>query len=117
MLRGGGVALALALALPYGARVRAPGGRAGTGYRIPLPWGKGPVVASRPDSARALVTDMLRANPAQSLTFPESNAAATELAASLGFRPTRRCTRMRLGPAVRGFRPERIFNAFSLAVG
>jgi hypothetical protein len=101
----------------FATRVRAPVGREGTGYRIALPWGKGPVVASRPDSARALVTDMLRANPDQFLAFPESNAGATELAVSLGFRLTRRCVRMRLGPPVRGFRPERIFNAFSLAVG
>src|SRR5437763_12257578 len=101
----------------FAARVRVPAGREGTGYRIALPWDKGPVVASRADSARALVTDMLRVNPGQSLAFPASNAAATELAAALGFRLTRRCTRMRLGPPVPGFRPERIFNTFSLAVG
>lgn len=102
----------------FAARVRTPaGGAAGTGYRIALPWGRGPVVASGPDAARVLVTDMLRTAPDQSLSFPESNAAATELAAALGFRLTRRCTRMRLGPPVRGFRPERIFNVFSLAVG
>jgi GNAT superfamily N-acetyltransferase len=101
----------------FAGRVRTPGSQAGTGYRIALPWGRGPVVASGPDSARALVTDMLRTGSEQSLSFPESNAAAAELAASLGFRPTRRCTRMRLGPPVSGFRPERIFNVFSLAVG
>lgn len=98
-------------------RVRTLPGQAGTGYRIVLPWGRGPVVASRPDAGRALVTDMLRAGPGQSLSFPESNLAATELATALGFRLTRRCTRMRLGPPVPGFRPERIFNVFSLAVG
>ena len=101
----------------FAARVRTPAGHAGAGYRIALPWGRGPVVASGPDAARALVTDMLRAGPDQSLSFPESNAGATELAAALGFRPTRRCTRMRLGPPVRGFAPERVFNVFSLAVG
>jgi GNAT superfamily N-acetyltransferase len=101
----------------FAARVRTPAGQAGAGYRIALPWGRGPVVASGPDAARALVTDMLRAAPDQSLSFPESNTGATELAAALGFRPTRRCTRMRLGPPVRGFAPERVFNVFSLAVG
>lgn len=101
----------------FAARVRTPGGQEGAGYRIALPWGRGPVIASGPDSARALVTDMLRAGPDQTLSFPKSNTGATELAASLGFRLTRRCTRMRLGPPVVGFRPERIFNAFSLAVG
>jgi len=98
-------------------RVRTPAGPAGAGYRIALPWGRGPVVASDPDAARALVTDMLRAGPDQSLSFPDPNTGASELAAALGFRLTRRCARMRLGPPVRGFRPERIFNAFSLAVG
>lgn len=101
----------------FAARVRTPADPAGAGYRIALPWGRGPVIASGPDAARALVTDMLRAGPDQSLSFPESNTAATALAAALGFRPTRRCTRMRLGPPVRGFAPERVFNVFSLAVG
>jgi len=101
----------------FTARVRTPARPAGAGYRIALPWGRGPVIASGPDAARALVIDMLRAGVDQSLSFPESNTAATELAAALGFRLTRRCTRMRLGPAVSGFRPERIFNVFSLAVG
>jgi len=101
----------------FAARVRTPARPAGAGYRIALPWGRGPVIASGPDAARALVIDMLRAGADQSLSFPESNTAATELAAALGFRLTRRCTRMRLGPAVPGFRPERIFNVFSLAVG
>ena len=101
----------------FAARVRTPAGQAGAGYRIALPWGRGPVVASGPDAARALVTDMLRAGPDQSLSFPGSNTGATELATALGFRLTRRCTRMRLGPPVRGFAPERVFNVFSLAVG
>ncbi len=92
----------------FAVRVRTPAGPAGTGYRIALPWGRGPVIASGPDAGRALVTDMLRAAPDQSLSFPESNTAAMELALALGFRLTRRCTRMRLGPPVRGFRPERI---------
>ena len=102
---------------PLAARVRAPAARPGTGYRIALPWGRGPVVAAKPDAARALVTDMLRADRDQLLSFPDSNTGAAELAAALGFRRTRQCTRMRLGPPVRGFRPERIFNVFSLAVG
>jgi GNAT superfamily N-acetyltransferase len=105
---------------PFSARVRTPtgpAGSAGAGYRIALPWGRGPVIASGPEAARALVTDMLRTAPDQSLSFPEGNPAATALAAALGFRLTRRCTRMRLGPPVRGFAPERVFNVFSLAVG
>jgi GNAT superfamily N-acetyltransferase len=101
----------------FAARVRTPAGPAGAGYRIALPWGRGPVIASGPEAARALVIDMLRASPDQSLSFPESNTRAAELAVALGFRPARRCTRMRLGPPVRGFRPERVFNVFSLAVG
>ena len=88
-----------------------------TGYRIPLPWGGGPVVAFSPEAARALVLDMVRADADPSLSFPEPNAAAASLAAALGFRQVRQVTRMRLGPPVSGFRPDRIFNAFSLAVG
>ena len=102
---------------PFSARVRTPAGPAGAGYRIALPWGRGPVIASGPEAARVLVTDMLRTAPDQSLSFPDGNTEATALAAALGFRLTRRCTRMRLGPPVRGFAPERVFNVFSLAVG
>ena len=45
------------------------------------------------------------------------NGGGISLALSLGFRLARRCVRMRLGPPVPGFRPEKILNVFSLAVG
>lgn len=107
---------ALLRASPDQARVAA--GPGGTGYWLPLPWGGGPIVASGASSALALVIDMMRADPVpSSLSFPEPNARGEDLAAALGFRLVRRTTRMRLGPPVTGFRPERIFNAFSLAVG
>jgi len=102
------------------ARVSAEPGRTEpgrTGYWLPLPWGGGPIVASSADSARPLVTGMMRAAPDPSLSFPEPNADGADLAVSLGFRLARQVTRMRLGPPVSGYRPERIFNAFSLAAG
>jgi GNAT superfamily N-acetyltransferase len=101
----------------FAGRARVPAGPDRTGYWVPLPWGGGPVVASCADAARALVTDMLRTDPDPSLSFPEPNADGAGLAASLGFRLSRQVPRMRLGPPVSGFRPERIFNVFSLAVG
>lgn len=102
---------------PFAARARVTAGAAPAGYRIPLPWGGGPVIASGPAAARGLVLDMVRADANPSLSFPEPNTTAANLAAALGFRLLRRVTRMRLGPPVSGFRAERIFNAFSLAVG
>ena len=102
---------------PLAGRARVTAEASLTGYRIPLPWGGGPVVAFSPEAARALVLDMVRADAEPSLSVPEPNAAAASLAAALGFRQVRQVTRMRLGPPVSGFRPDRIFNAFSLAVG
>jgi GNAT superfamily N-acetyltransferase len=98
-------------------RVRVPAGAEPDGYAMPLPWGGGPVIASSAGSARALLADLLRADPEPRLAFPESNAAGAELAASLGFRQVRNIPRMRLGPPVPGFRPERVFSTFSFAVG
>jgi GNAT superfamily N-acetyltransferase len=89
----------------------------GAGYRMPLPWGGGPVIASSASSARALLTDVVRTDAEPFLAFPEQNVAAAELAASLGLRQARRIPRMRLGPPVPGFRPERVFSVFSFAVG
>jgi predicted N-acetyltransferase YhbS len=98
-------------------RVRVRAGTGPQGYALPLPWGGGPVIASCPEDARALLLDLLQADPAPRLAFPESNAAGAELAASLGFRQVRNIPRMRLGPPVPGFRPERVFSTFSFAVG
>ncbi len=101
----------------FAARARVPAGPGRAGYWLPLPWGGGPVVACCADAARPLVIDMSRTDPDSSLSFPEPNADGADLAASLGFRLSRQVPRMRLGPPVGGFRPERIFNVFSLAVG
>jgi predicted N-acetyltransferase YhbS len=97
-------------------RVLVPAG-ASTGYRLPLPWGGGPVIASDAGSARALLLDLIRTDPDHHLAFPESNVAGAELATSLGFRQVRNIPRLRLGPPVPGFRPERVFSTFSFAVG
>jgi Acetyltransferase (GNAT) domain len=100
---------------PFAARVRVTGD--GTGYRVALPWGSGPVIASGADSARALLADLVRAEAEPFLAFPEANAAGAEVAVSLGFRQIKNIPRMRFGPPVPGFRPERVFNVFSFAVG
>jgi GNAT superfamily N-acetyltransferase len=98
-------------------RGRAPAGSEPAGYHLALPWGGGPVVASRAAAARALLIDMIRASPVSRLAFPEPNSRGAELATSLGFRLARRVRRMRLGPPVPRFRPELIYNVFSLAAG
>jgi GNAT superfamily N-acetyltransferase len=90
---------------------------AGTGYRLSLPWGGGPVIASAAGPARALLTDLMRTDPDRFLAFPAENTLAAEVATSLGFRLDHHIPRMRLGPPVPGFRPERIFNVFSFGVG
>ena len=99
----------------FAARARVT--RDGAGYRMPLPWGRGPVIASSADSAHALLADLVRTEAEPFLAFPETNTAAAEVAASLGFRQVRNIPRMRFGAPVPGFRPDRIFNVFSFAVG
>jgi len=105
-----------ALLSTFADRVRVPSG--GGGYRIALPWGGGPVIAATEAAARALLADLTGtgAEP-ERLAFPEPNATGAALAASLGFQQAGRIPRMRLGPPVPGFHPERIFNVFSFAVG
>ena len=100
---------------PLAARIRVTGD--GTGYRLRLPWGSGPVIASSASAARALLTDLAHTEADPLLAFPEANTAGAEVAASLGFRQGRNIPRMRFGPPVPGFRPEQIFNVFSFAVG
>jgi len=102
---------------PFAGRTRAPAGRERAGYRVALPWGGGPVVASCAASARALLVDMIRTSPTSRLAFPAPNVQGAAIAISLGFRLAGRVTRMRLGPLVPGYRPEVIYNVFSLAAG
>jgi hypothetical protein len=91
--------------------VAVPRGLEQSGYRLTLPWGGGPVIATAPAAARVLLTDRTR------LAFPERNTHGGELAAALGFRLARRVSRMRLGPPIPGYRPQLIYNVWSLAVG
>jgi GNAT superfamily N-acetyltransferase len=98
-------------------RVKVPSRPEQSGYRIALPWGGGPVIATAPASAQVLLTDMVTATQGMRLAFPERNTHGAELAASLGFCLARRVSRMRLGPAVSGYRPEMIYNVWGLAVG
>jgi GNAT superfamily N-acetyltransferase len=91
--------------------------RDGTGYRMSLPWGRGPVIASSADSAHALLAGMVAAGAEPFLAFPETNTAGADVATSLGLRQVKNIPRMRFGPPVPDFRPDRIFNVFSFAVG
>ena len=100
---------------PLAARVRVTGD--GAGYRLRVPWGSGPVIASSAPAARALLTDLAHTEADPLLAFPEANTVGAEVAASLGFRQGKNIPRMRFGPPVPGFRPEQIFNVFSFAVG
>lgn len=102
---------------PFGDRILVPGEGRDAGYRARLPWGGGPVIARDAEGARALVADMVEGDSDPTLAFPEQNPDASALADAIGFSPLRRVERMRLGPAVQGFRPQMIYNVFSLAVG
>jgi GNAT superfamily N-acetyltransferase len=102
---------------PFADRVFVPVGPEPGGYRVALPWGGGPVIATDAEAARPLITGLIQASPGSRLAFPEVNAQGAALAESLGFDLTGRVSRMRLGPPVAGFRPEEIYNVFSLAAG
>jgi predicted N-acetyltransferase YhbS len=101
----------------FGDQARATSGRHRDGFWVSLPWGGGPIIAANGAAARPLVVEMIRTSPGARLAFPELNEDGTALAVSLGFRLARRVRRMRLGPPVAGYRPEMIYNVFSLATG
>jgi predicted N-acetyltransferase YhbS len=102
---------------PFGDRARVVAGCPQAGYRLALPWGGGPVIAASRAAARPLILDMIRTSPGSRLAFPELNVHGAALAVSLGFHLARRVRRMRLGPAVPGYRPGLIYNVFSLGAG
>jgi predicted N-acetyltransferase YhbS len=102
---------------PFADRAFVPAGRERSGYWVALPWGGGPIIAEDAASARPLIVEMIRTSPGSRLVFPELNAQGAALAKSLGFELARSVRRMRLGPPVPGFRPEAIYNVFSLAAG
>jgi predicted N-acetyltransferase YhbS len=102
---------------PFADRARVVAGCPQAGYRLALPWGGGPVIASSRVAARPLILDMIRMSPGSRLAFPEPNVHGAALAVSLGFHLARRVRRMRLGPPVPGYRPGLIYNVFSLAAG
>jgi hypothetical protein len=100
---------------PYGIWQRAPGGGAVGGAAA-----DGGVVAGRFEDAVPLdagATGQDRGAYLARLADRVLAPAGAGLAASLGFRQVRHIPRMRLGPPVPGFRPERIFSTFSFAVG
>jgi predicted N-acetyltransferase YhbS len=102
---------------PFADRARVVAECSQAGYWLALPWGGGPVIAASRAAARPLIVDMIRTSPGSRLAFPELNVHGSALAVSLGFHLARRVRRMRLGPPVPGYRPEMIYNTFSLAAG
>lgn len=102
---------------PFADQARVAAGEQQAGYWVALPWGGGPVIAANPASARPLIVEMLRTSPGSRLVFPEPNTHGAALAVSLGFHLVRSVRRMRLGPAVPGYRPGAIYNVFSLGIG
>jgi predicted N-acetyltransferase YhbS len=90
---------------------------AAAGYSARLPWGTGAIIAEDPQVAAGLVGDMLRAFPGTRLEFPDANEAGCRLASGLGLVRVKENLRMRLGPAVAGFRPQWIYKALTPAVG
>lgn len=102
---------------PFAGRASVPAGPGQAGYWVALPWGGGPIIAADAASARPLIVEMIRTSPGSRLAFPELNAHGAAIAVSLGFQLAGRVRRMRLGPAVPGYRPGAIYNVFSLATG
>lgn len=80
----------------------------------------GPVTAASTASGLALAGQLVAACPPHREIFwdlPDENAAATELAASLGFQPVRELTRMWLGDNPLACDPEKIFGLAEPALG
>lgn len=80
----------------------------------------GPVTAASTASGLALAGQLIAVCPSHREIFwdlPDENAAATELAASLGFQPVRELTRMWLGDNPLACNPEKIFGLAEPALG
>jgi GNAT superfamily N-acetyltransferase len=80
----------------------------------------GPITAASTTSGLALAKQLVASCPPHREIFwdlPDENAAATELAASLGFQPVRELTRMWLGDNPLPCDPEKIFGLAEPALG
>jgi predicted N-acetyltransferase YhbS len=91
--------------------------RVAAGYSARLPWGTGGIIAEDPQVAAGLVGDWLQAFPETYLEFPDANEAGCRLASSLRLTRVKENLRMRFGPPVAGFRPQRIYKTLTPAVG
>lgn len=90
----------------------------GDGYGLALPWGGGPVVASTPDVGHALWWHVYGAAAGQRWAVPHENRAARELAQAYGLVHAGTSLPMRYGLASGASgRPDRVWAAWSLAVG
>jgi hypothetical protein len=98
---------------PFADRIRVTDG----GYRIGMPWGAGPIIATSPEAGRALLFDMLREDPSPRMGFPDSNSDAVQTASDAGFERIAEDFRMRLGPPVAGFDARRIWGVLSFVCG
>jgi GNAT superfamily N-acetyltransferase len=106
-----------ALLRPFAARLREVDLEGDRGYRLALPWGSGPIVATSRRAARALLADLQVSEPGARVGFPDANEGAVALMKELGGTRTSEDVRMRLGPHVERFRPDRIYGVYSFAVG
>lgn len=87
------------------------------GYRLSLPWGGGPVVATGQRAARVLLVEQLAEHPGSRAGFPDTNTSARALAQELGLRRLAEDVRMRRGERLKGYRPSLIYGIFSFATG
>ena len=98
---------------PFAGRIRVTDG----GYRVGMPWGAGPIVAASRDAGRTLMFDMLREDRHPRMGFPDSNHDAVRAAEDAGFERIAEDVRMRLGPPVGGFDPQKIWGVLSFVCG
>lgn len=79
----------------------------------------GPLEGENPEEIRALVMGLMGhcGDRATTWDIPDGNQAARQIAESLGFRPIRPLTRMRLGPQLSPRAPHTLFGITGPAVG
>lgn len=92
-------------------------GDARRGYHLPISGlALGAVIATDDEAGVALLGKAAQARPAARVALPAVNRAAQAVLEGLGYYPSSRVSRMRLGPAV-DVRPERMFGLFNLYWG
>lgn len=88
------------------------------GYALATPWGSGPVIATDPNDALALLrrSATVGGDGRVRAILPEENAAGRATLAGLGFEEARSLPRMRRGRGIE-WHPAAIWRLFSLGMG